>query len=66
MSELHPQSDNLKLALSYQEWEMLGSVCRTITKGLRAKGQRETARVTDRLTLYIEDILAAQRGEGHV
>lgn len=68
MSEVHPRSTNLKLALSYAEWELLGTVCRTITKGLKAQGpeRRALARETDRLTLYIEDILAAQRSEGHV
>jgi hypothetical protein len=66
MSEVHSRSTNLKLALTYPEWELLSNVCRTITRGLKAKGQTEAARQTNRLTGLIDDILAAQRAEGDV
>jgi hypothetical protein len=67
MSEVHPRSTNLKLDLSYQDWELLASVCRTVSRGMRARGMWPNAtRQTERLTLLVEDILAAQRQEGHV
>jgi hypothetical protein len=66
MSMNHSRSTNLKLALSYEEWELIAASTRTVTKGLRAKGEKELARKTDKLTLYIEDLLAVQRSEGHV
>jgi hypothetical protein len=66
MAEIHSRSDRLKLALTYDEWDLIAAATRTVTKGLKAKGAKELAQKTDRLTLYIEDLLAAIRSEGHV
>ncbi len=64
--QAHSRSDNLKLALDYQDWELLGACARTLTKGLHVKGMQKQASETDRIGLMVDDILSAMRAEGHV
>lgn len=64
--QAHSRSDNLKLGLEYKDWELLGACARTMTKGLKHKNLTDQARETDRISLQVDDILAALRAEGHV
>jgi len=63
---VNARSEQLKLQLTYDDWQLLASVCHTITRGLSYKGKTTLAKETDRLGGQVDDILSAMRAEGRV
>lgn len=63
---VHSRATNLKLDLTYNDWELLAACARTMGKGLYHKGLGDQARECERVALNCEDILSALRAEGHV
>jgi hypothetical protein len=63
---IHPRSDNLKMALSYSEWEVIDSCLRTIAAVLVKKGRRDATRQMLLVTTDVSDILIELRREGHI
>jgi hypothetical protein len=63
---VHPRSDNLKLALEYPDWEILDTCLRTLTVALIRKDRRGEARRMRKMAAEVSDILSELRKEGHV
>lgn len=66
MGEVHTRATNLKLALTYQDWELIAACTRTVSTGFRKKGMTKQAKEVLLLTLNVDDILAALRAGADV